>query len=134
MRGMHGNMRLHKADADKSGDITFDEFSAAMKGRMEAADANHDGKVTVEELAACLEKARFERMAKRLIARFDTNGDGQLTEDEVQGRQKKLFALLDRNDDGKIEKDEMPRGHGRHGGWRHHGGWGHQGTDGGDVE
>lgn len=134
MRGMHGNMRLHKADADKSGDITFDEFSAAMKGRMEAADANHDGKVTVEELAAYLEKARFERMAKRLIARFDTNGDGQLTEDEVQGRQKKLFALLDRNDDGKIEKDEMPRGHGRHGGWRHHGGWGHQGTDGGDVE
>jgi Ca2+-binding EF-hand superfamily protein len=133
--GMHGNMRLQKADVDKSGDITFDEFAAAMKGRIDAADANHDGKVTVEELAAQLEKARYERMAKRMIARFDTNGDGQLTEDEVQGRQKKLFALIDRNDDGKIEKNEMHR----MGGWRHHagrnhGGWGHHGSDGGDLE
>jgi Ca2+-binding EF-hand superfamily protein len=101
-----------------------------MKGRIDTADANHDGKVTVEELAAQLEKARYERKAKRMISRFDTNGDGELTEDEVQGRQKKLFALLDRNDDGKIEKSEM-RGH--HG-WRHHGGGGHHGPNGGDVE
>jgi hypothetical protein len=128
MHGMRGNM--HRADADKSGDITFDEFTAAMKGRIDTADANHDGKVTVEELAAQLEKARYERKAKRMISRFDTNGDGELTEDEVQGRQKKLFALLDRNDDGKIEKSEM-RGH--HG-WRHHGGGGHHGPNGGDVE
>jgi Ca2+-binding EF-hand superfamily protein len=135
MHGMHGNMRLQKADADKSGDISFDEFTAAMKGRIENADANHDGKVTVEELAAYLEKARYERMAKRMIDRFDTNGDGELAEDEVQGRQKKLFALLDRNDDGKIEKNEMRRmgGWGHHAGWRH-GGWGHHGPDGGDVE
>ena len=133
--GMHGNMR--KADADKSGDITFDEFSAAMKGRIENADANHDGKVTVEELAAYLEKAHYERLARRMISRFDTNGDGQLTEDEVEARQKKLFALLDKNGDGKIEKSEM-RGMGgwRHGGWhhRHGGGWGGQGPSGGDVE
>ena len=128
VHGMYGNMRLHHADADKSGDITFDEFSAAMKGRMENADANHDGKVTVEELAAYLEKARYERMARRMIGRFDTNGDGELTEDEVQGRQKKLFALMDRNDDGKIEEAVMPRHHGRRGGW------GHQGPNGGDVE
>jgi hypothetical protein len=133
MHGMRGNM--HKADADKSGDITFDEFSAAMKGRIDTADANHDGKVTVEELAAQLEKARYERKAKRMISRFDTNGDGELTEDEVEGRQKKLFALLDKNDDGKVEKSEMRGHHGwRHGGWRHHGGWGHHGQNGGDVE
>jgi Ca2+-binding EF-hand superfamily protein len=136
MQGMHGNM--HKADADKSGDITFDEFSAAMKGRIDTADANHDGKVTVEELAAQLEKARYERMAKRMIARFDTNGDGELTQDEVEGRQKKLFALLDKNDDGKIEKSEMRGMGGWHhrGGWRHHqgGGQGHDGPNGGDVE
>jgi Ca2+-binding EF-hand superfamily protein len=131
---MHQDMRMHKADADKSGDITFDEFSAAMKNRLDAADTNHDGKITVEELAAQLEKARYERMAKRMIRRFDTNGDGELTEDEVQGRQKKLFALLDKNDDGKIEKSEMRGMAGRHGGWRHRGGWGHHGPNGGDVE
>jgi Ca2+-binding EF-hand superfamily protein len=140
MQGMHANM--HKADADKSGGITFDEFSAAMKGRFEAADTNHDGKVTVEELAAQLEKEHYERMAKRMIARFDTKGDGVLTLDEVEGRQKKLFALLDKNDDGKLEKREM-RGMGawhHRGGWRGHhgggqgGGQGHDGSNGGDVE
>jgi len=62
---------------------------------------------------------RAERMARRLIERFDTNGDGVLTAAEVESRQKKMFALLDRNDDGKIEKDEMPR--------RKFGRWGHGG-------
>jgi Ca2+-binding EF-hand superfamily protein len=132
MNGMHGNMKLHRADADKSGDVTFDEFSAAMKDRFDTADANKDGKVTVEELAAQLEKARYERMARRMIARFDANGDDELAKDEVEGRQKKLFALLDRNDDGKIEKSEMRRGWHHRGGWRHGGGHGHDGPDGDD--
>ncbi len=121
-KGMHRGMMFQKADADHSGDISFDEFSNAMGQRLGKPDA--DGKITVEELAGRLEKARFERMAKRMIARFDTNGDGVLTADEIQGKQKKIFAMLDKNDDGKIEKDELPhRPWG--GGWRRH----HSGGD-----
>ena len=58
---------------------------------------------------------RAERMAQRIVERFDTDGDGMLTAAEIESRQKKMFALLDRNDDGKVEKDEMPRGKFRHG-------------------
>lgn len=108
--------RLERADTDNSGDVSFEEFKAAMDKRLGNADADHDGKITVAELAAEIERMRAERMAQRIIRRFDTNGDGVLTAAEVEGRQKKIFALLDRNDDGKIEQSEMPRRFGRH--WR----------------
>ncbi|MGX7872117.1 hypothetical protein ACVDG5_003835 [Mesorhizobium sp. ORM6] len=55
-------------------------------------------------------------MARRIIARYDTKGDGTLTTDDITGREKKVFAMLDKNNDGKIEKSELPKGHrfGRH--------------------
>jgi Ca2+-binding EF-hand superfamily protein len=52
---------------------------------------------------------RAERMARRIVARFDTDGDGMLTAAEIESRQKKMFALMDRNDDGRIVSGEMPQ-------------------------
>lgn len=108
-------MRFERADADSSGDVTFEEFAAAMNKRIGNADADGDGKMTVAEIASEIERMRAERMARRIVERFDTDGDGVLTTAEIQSRQKKLFALMDRNDDGKIVKDEMSRHGGRHG-------------------
>ncbi len=109
-------MRFERADADSSGDVTFEEFAAAMKNRIGNADADKDGKMTVGEIASEIERMRAERMSRRIVQRFDTNGDGALTTAEIESRQKKRFALLDRNDDGKIVKEEMPRRwHGRQG-------------------
>lgn len=107
--GRDGKMRFERADADNSGDVTFEEFAAAMNTRIASADADKDGKMTVAEIAAEIERMRAERMAKRIVERFDTDGDGALTAAEVESRQKKMFALLDRNDDGKIVREEMPR-------------------------
>lgn len=104
-----GAMRFERTDADSSGDITFEEFAAAMGARVGKADADGDGKMTVAEIASEIERMRAERMARRLIERFDVDGDGALTVAEIESRQKKMFALMDRNDDGKIEKDEMSR-------------------------
>ena len=115
-RGMMMNMDT--MDADKNGDISFEEFSKAAGDRFILADANKDGKVTVEEMAAAIEKMRAEKMAKRMIDKFDANADGALTQEEITTGQKKIFALMDKNNDGKVVKDEMPR-HGKKG---HHGG------------
>lgn len=110
------DMRFERADADSSGDVTFEEFAAAMNKRIGKADADGDGKMTVAEIASEIERMRAERMARRIIERFDTNGDGVLTNAEIESRQKKMFALMDRNDDGKLVKGEMARqGGGRHG-------------------
>ncbi|ESY71449.1 hypothetical protein NKJ90_07580 [Mesorhizobium sp. M0051] len=112
-------MRLNKAMKDSNGTITFDQFSDAMNARLKKLVADNGGKLTVAQLAEALEKARFEQMAKRIIARYDTKGDGTLTADDIAGREKKIFAMLDRNNDGKIEKGELPKGgrFGRHRQW-----------------
>ena len=123
-------MRLSKAMSDTNGTITFDQFSDAMNTRLKKLVADNGGKLTVAQLADALEKARFEHMAKRIIARYDTRGDGTLTSDDITSRQKKVFAMLDRNNDGKIEKSELPKG-GRFG--RHHQ-WGGDDNDGEDMQ
>jgi len=107
-------MRLDKVMKDSNGAITFDQFSDAMDSRLKKMVADNGGKLTVEQLASALEKARFEQMAKRIIARYDTKGDGTLTADDITGREKKVFAMLDRDNDGKIEKSELPGRVGRH--------------------
>jgi EF hand len=118
MGGGAGMQPMELADADKNGEITFDEFKKAAGDRFVLADVNKDGKVTVEEMAAAIEKMRTERMAKRMIERFDADNDGSVTLAEIENGQKKIYALMDRNDDGKIVAGEMPR----HGGKHHKGG------------
>ncbi len=124
--------RFDRMDTDSNGTISFEEFAAMMNGRIGDADANKDGELTVEEIATAIENRRAERMAQRMIARFDNDGDGKLMVSEIENRQKKMFAMMDRNDDGQISKEEMPRrmgkgGHGERG--EHRGGhrWGHHG-------
>ncbi|WP_315919481.1 hypothetical protein [Mesorhizobium sp. SP-1A] len=118
--GMRGPMmmKLQKAMKDSDNGISFDQFSDAMDARLKKMVADNGGKLTVEQLAAALEKARYERMAKRIIDRYDTKGDSTLTTDDITSHEKKVFALLDKNNDGKIEKKELPkRGPGHHGRW-----------------
>ncbi len=125
MGGREGGMKAIKlADADNNGEITFDEFKKAAGDRFVLADVDKDGKVTVAEMAAAIEKMRTERMAKRMIERFDSDGDGSVTLAEIENGQKEIYALLDRNDDGKLVQDEMPR----KGGKGHK--WGKSGPDG----
>ncbi|WP_292664569.1 hypothetical protein [Mesorhizobium sp.] len=99
----------------------------AMNARLKKMVPDNGGKLTVAQLADALEKARFEQMARRIIARYDTKGDGTLTADDIASRQKKVFAMLDRDNDGKIEKNELPKGPGRHRQWD---GEGNDGADG----
>ena len=106
-RAERGKQRFERTDADSSGDITFEEFAAAMKMRIGDADKNGDGKMTVAEIAADIERMRAERAAERMIQRFDADRDGMLTLVEIETHQKKMFALLDRNNDGKIVVEEM---------------------------
>ncbi len=107
-------MNIDAMDTDKSGDISFDEFSKAAGDRFTLADANKDGKVTVEEMAAAIEKMRTEALAKRMMQKLDTNADGALTQEEAAANQKKIYAMMDKNNDGKVVKDEMMR-HGKKG-------------------
>src|SRR5438045_1474492 len=62
-----------------------------MIGRMlEKADADKDGKISLDEFKKALENApggRFKdnpQMADRMFKRLDTNGDGFISQDEIK--------------------------------------------------
>lgn len=65
----------------------------------EQADANGDGAVTLEEMSA---------LRKVLFARFDTNGDGLASADEmVAGVKREMFRQLDADGDGTVSESEF---------------------------
>lgn len=102
-------MRFQRLDKDQSGGLSFEEFSTMLQMRLSNADANNDGKITSDELTAAFDKMGAGNMADRFMQRFDINGDGVLTTEEVQTRQKRMFARLDKNGDGALEPSEMPK-------------------------
>ncbi len=112
-RGMRGFMnpqeRFERADTDKSGDVTYEEFAAVFGDRFKSADKDGDGELTVGEVADGIQRMMAERMAERMIGRLDANDDGKLTVAEIESQQKKIFAMGDRDDDGKITRKEMRR-------------------------
>lgn len=137
-RHERGMKMLKRADANKDGKITLEEFSALTGERFSKADANGDGTVTKAEIVIAFETMKQRprlarhagRMADRLVYRFDLNDDGILALEEIQNQAQKRFALLDRNDDGELVKAEIRRmrdgGHKRHGkrggrNWHKHG-------------
>ena len=96
-----------RLDADKSGDISLEEFVAAGNPRVAAADKDGDGKTTVEEMTAAFTGADAAERAVQLVNRFDTDKDGAASLAEVEARRKTNFARLDANSDGKLVKEEM---------------------------
>ena len=91
---------------DWSDPAAREEMRARMeerrKAREAALDTNHDGVVSPEERQARL---------KPMVERFDQNGDGKLTPDELSSSDRRMGfddpAALDTNKDGEISLSEL---------------------------
>lgn len=71
-QGRHGKghgERFEKADSNKDGKLSFEEFKAAredqMKQMFQKMDANGDGSLTKEEIRDGMKNRREERRARR---------------------------------------------------------------------
>ena len=117
--GAHDEMR---ADTDGDGRVSRAEFTAAGDPRASAwfdkLDANKDGYITQDEMKQARE-TRGANMKAKMDERFkeaDTNGDGQLSLDEVQAKMPRLadrFSTLDADKNGQLSKEELAHGHHR---------------------
>jgi nitrogen-specific signal transduction histidine kinase len=94
-------------DADKNNEITFEEFKKASEERFVLIDTSKDSKLSVQELTVLIKKKRAEKIAQRVIKRFDSDNDGFLITSEIESQQKKIYDRLDRNKDGKLLADEV---------------------------
>lgn len=114
-----GQMRFEQLDADKDGKLSREEMQAGAALRFGTADANSDGKITAEEMNASGAK-RAEKRFGKMLERLDSDKDGALSLEEMQGgeRHAQMFERLDADKDGFVSKDEMGdmrkmRGHGK---------------------
>lgn len=107
------------AELDKNGDgrLTFDEVPVPFREALKQADTNEDGFVTPEEFAERprrkpgfkrprnddLYKNIFDDEVKRLMIRYDEDGDLKLSYDELPVLYQDEMKFADRNRDGYID-------------------------------
>ncbi|MCA0042992.1 EF-hand domain-containing protein [Celeribacter litoreus] len=98
-------------DTNEDGKITQDEIDAMKAARFAEIDADGNGTVDADELFAHQEAQRIARQqarAAQMIASRDADGDGVLSQEELQNRpQFSLFDRLDADGDGALSEDEL---------------------------
>ena len=113
---MGGSVSFEQLDADGNGEISKEEFDARYSAWIKAADANGDGMLQKEELEAyIMEQARamIEKKSESMFNRLDSDGDGTVSDAELQekmGKSRKddrMFDWLDSDDSGSVSAEEF---------------------------
>jgi Ca2+-binding EF-hand superfamily protein len=114
--------RFAEADTNKDGAVTKEEIEAARAARFKAADTDGDGKISRAEFDAEADRREKERR-DAMFARLDDDKDGAVSlEEQSEFRHGERLMRADKDGDGKVTEAEMEaqmkRMMGRHG--RHH--------------
>ncbi len=116
------NAMFERLDQNGDGVLTSEEVPQERQRffdlMMQRGDENQDGKLTKEEFTASLSDrggsgraggGRRPFDAERMFERFDSNGDGEITPDEIPQRVQRMMQL-DRNGDGVLTREELSQG------------------------
>ena len=107
--GRGGMMRLfEEADADGNGAVTQAEIDAWRAAQVERADTDADGGLSLEEFQTIWQ----ERARPRMVDAFqnlDEDGDGRITDAELDDRFGRIVARLDRDGDGALSPADRGR-------------------------
>ena len=103
---------IERLDSDSSGSITEDEAKGFMAKYFERIDANSDGEISEEELLDMREnRGQKPKQAREDIKAADTDQNGAISIDEASeaGLEKMVenFDKIDTDGDGQISEEEM---------------------------
>lgn len=112
-----------KVDANGDGKITSEELAAWRQAGVTGIDADGDHLISAEELSAKMmaeAQARIEARAKDRVAAQDANGDGKLSVEELIAPRigTRLFERADADGDGAVSEAELQAMHERMGAMR----------------
>lgn len=117
LAALAGAAERKPADTNKDGALDFAEMQARRGDltieQFNAMDKDHNGLVTRDEMRAAA-KARMDARAAERFKKLDANGDGGVTQAEIDAARKQgeaeRFKRLDTNGDGKLSQAEMEAG------------------------
>ena len=114
-RGGGGMMRqiLQKIDADGDGAVTQAEIDTFRSAMVTEADASGDGNISLAEFETIYLQMIRNKMVDA-FQRLDEDGDGMVTQAEMDAKFGNIVERMDRNDDGKLDRGDR-RGHDRKG-------------------
>lgn len=130
------NAALMKYDANHDGVLTRAELLAGLRSEFDSYDTNHNNCLSPDEVRA-INQARVQKDASQATPLVDWNQDGCIDFHEYSAPTLSLFDSLDTNGDGQLTADEItpksksPAGPKREGASGHHG-HGRGGPPGGD--
>jgi hypothetical protein len=115
---MGGGMQMfERIDANNDGRITQEEIDAFVAQEFAAVNTDGQAGVTIEEFEPWFWQQHREMMV-RAFQRLDRDGDGVVTEEEVNAMTGSIVQRMDRTGDGAISMDDHRHRYGRDGGRR----------------
>ncbi|MEM9631058.1 MAG: calcium-binding protein [Pseudomonadota bacterium] len=100
---------FERFDVDKDGVITQAEIDEVRAQDFATADADGNGEISLEEFKAEFLNRSNDRMV-RAFQFLDADGDGVVTQEEVDVAANRLFNRLDRDGNGTVERVRGQRG------------------------
>jgi Ca2+-binding EF-hand superfamily protein len=94
-------------DADENGSVTLEEARSVQAERLARFDTDGNGELSLEAFAALHAEITRSRTVDA-FQRLDADGDGAVTETEMQAPVQRL-ARLDRDGDSDIDRDDRTR-------------------------
>lgn len=105
-----GVVLFQNFDADTDGKVTTSELKSSVASRISGNDADNDGALSLDEFEGVWNEFMRKPMV-RAFQKFDDDGDGELTQAELDQKIEWMMARIDRNDDGAISRREISKRH-----------------------
>ena len=96
-----------RADLNGDGVISRDEFLQVRADAFADFDTDHSGSLSQAELSAALNSDRAKRFVALAFSKIDTNGDGKVSHSEWNNNPPRIFDRADSNGDNNLTSDEL---------------------------